>query len=138
MNWFTSLFSSSASAVVESVGKVIDSLVTSDEEKIVLKNQLASEMNKFALEMETKSLEYEQEITKRWVSDGEHVLTRLTRPFIVVWGFALLTIVMLMDGNVGEFKINAAYIPLLETIVTTSVVAYMGARSLDKFTKVGK
>ena len=45
---------------------------------------------------------------------------------------------MLLDGNVGEFTINEAYIPLLETIVVTSVVAYMGGRSVEKVSKVVK
>lgn len=55
-----------------------------------------------------------------------------------MWSFVLLTIVMLLDGNIGEFTINEAYIPLLETIVVTSVVAYMGGRSVEKVTKTVK
>lgn len=135
MNWFTSLFSSGASVVIDSVGKAIDSLVTSDEERIKLKNELEQSMNSFSLQMEAKSIEFEQEITKRWQSDNEHIITRLTRPAIVIWGFVLLTVVMLADGNIGDFKINSAYIPLLETIVTTSVFAYMGSRGLEKSVK---
>ena len=58
MNWLTSLFSSGASVVIDSVGKAIHNLVASDEEKLKLKNELASEMNKFTLDMESKSNEF--------------------------------------------------------------------------------
>jgi hypothetical protein len=45
---------------------------------------------------------------------------------------------MLADGNIGDFHIKQAYIPLLETVVTTVVFAYFGGRSVEKATKVFK
>lgn len=138
MSWISEIFTNSVGTVVDSVGKAVDSLVTSDEERLQLKNALMQ------IEVDAKnktgelSLKIEEEITKRWTSDNDHIVTRLTRPAIVLWGFTLLTIVMLLDGNVGEFTINEAYIPLLETIVVTSVVAYMGGRSVEKVSKVVK
>ena len=44
MSWFTDLFSSGVSEVVDSVGEAIDKLVTSDEEKGLLKIQLEKEL----------------------------------------------------------------------------------------------
>ncbi len=40
MSWFTNIFSSGVSGVIDSVGTAIDKLVTSDEEKMQLKNEL--------------------------------------------------------------------------------------------------
>ena len=138
MSWITEIFSSSVGTVIDSVGKIVDNLHTSDDEKLKAKAELLKLQTEFELKTKEIDLQYEQEVSKRWVSDNEHIVTRLTRPAIVLWSFALLTIVMLLDGNIGEFTINEAYIPLLETIVVTSVVAYMGGRSVEKVTKTVK
>ena len=135
MNWLTSLFSSGASVVIDSVGKAIDNLVTSDEEKLKLKNELASEMNKFTLDMESKSNEFEQEITKRWTSDNEHLVTRLVRPISYVFVLVVFAVILFTDGNIGEFKINESYIPVIETLLATMTVAYFGSRGIEKSIK---
>jgi len=135
MNWLTSLFSSGASVVIDSVGKAIDNLVTSDEEKLKLKNELASEMNKFTLDMESKSNEFEQEITKRWTSDNEHLVTRLVRPISYVFVLVVFAVILFADGNIGEFKINESYIPVIETLLATMTVAYFGSRGIEKSIK---
>lgn len=129
---FGSILAGGIDKVVDSVGNAIDKLVTSDEEKLILKNALAEAKIKAALESENNYLRHEAEITKRWTSDNEHMLTRLVRPFVVAWSYILFTIVMLFDGNVGEFTINPAYIPVLETILITVTVAYFGSRGYEK------
>ena len=138
MSWITEIFTSSVGTVIDSVGKIVDNLHTSDDEKLKAKQELLTIQATMELKAQELELQFEQEVSKRWVSDNEHIVTRLTRPAIVLWGFALLTIVMLLDGNIGDFTINEAYIPLLETIVVTSVVAYMGGRTLDKGMKTFK
>ena len=40
MEFFRNMFTASASAIVDSVGNAIDKLVTSDAEKLQLKNEL--------------------------------------------------------------------------------------------------
>ncbi len=135
MGWISEIFTSSVGTVIDSVGKIVDNIHTSDDEKLRIQAELVKLQSDTQLKAQELELQYEQEVSKRWISDNEHLVTRLTRPAIVLWGFALLTIVMLLDGNIGEFTINEAYIPLLETIVVTSVVAYMGGRSVEKLTK---
>lgn len=138
MSWITEIFTSSVGTVIDSVGKIVDNLHTSDEEKLKAKQELLTIQAGMELKAQELELQYEQEVSKRWVSDNEHIITRLTRPAIVVWSFTLLTIVMLLDGNIGEFNIKNAYIPLLETIVVSSVVAYMGSRGFEKSVKIYK
>lgn len=134
MSWFTDIFSSGAATVIDSMGNAIDKLVTSDEEKIALRNELMKAQLEAKHKADELSLQMEGQITERWKSDNEHWVTRLVRPLIVLWSFALLTVVILFDGNVGDFTVKVAYIPVIEGIVTASVLAYMGVRSLDKYT----
>lgn len=133
MGWFTDIFTGGASQVIDSMGNAIDKLVTSDEEKIALRNELMKAQLEAKHKADELALQMEGQITERWRSDNAHWVTRLVRPLIVLWSFALLTIIVLFDGNVGDFTIKSAYIPMIEGIVTASVLAYMGVRSLDKY-----
>ena len=135
MSWFSSILSGGVEKIVDSVGTAVDSIVTNDEERLILRNELARIQLESKYKQEALEVQFEQEITSRWKSDNEHGLTRLVRPAIVVWSFALLTIVVIADGNLGNFAVRAEYIPLVAQIVVASVVSYMGARSFDKYTK---
>ena len=135
MSWFSTMLSGGVDKIVDSVGNAVDSIVTSDEERLILRNELAKIQLDAKYKQEALEVQFEQEITSRWKSDNEHGLTRLVRPAIVVWSFALLTVVVIADGNIGSFAVRAEYIPLVAQIVVASVVSYMGARSFDKYTK---
>ena len=132
MSIWTEFFTTALGGVVESVGKAADELITSDEERLAMKNALVELHLKYNLEMQDKTVELEKEVTKRWVSDNEHFLTRLVRPAVVAWLFFLFTVVMIFDGNVWEFSVNPSYIPMLETTLQTVIIAYFSGRSIEK------
>ena len=134
MSWVTTLFSGGVDKVVDSVSKGLDNLFTSDEEKLILKNKLQEAMNEYNLEIEQKWIQHEQEITKRWQSDNEHLLTRLVRPLSFAWVVVLFSVVVIGD-NAWGINVKDAYIPVLETLLTTMTVAYFGARTFDKHSK---
>jgi len=133
MNEFLSkLVGSSISDVIRAVGDTLDELFTSDEEREKARTLIKNLEADLKLKMGQMALEYDAEVTKRWLSDNEHPLTRLVRPSIVMWSFGLFSIVILGDGNIGTFKVNPAYIPVLQTILTTVVIAYFGSRGVEK------
>ena len=136
MNIFDKLVGSTIGTVVEKVGEAVDSLVTSDEEKLILKNKLIS----IQLESEAKARkdanEFEGEITKRWLSDNESQITKLVRPLSYIFILTLFGAIVLTDGNIGEFIIHDAYIPVIETLLVTMTVAYFGSRGIEKTTKI--
>jgi hypothetical protein len=135
MSWLSELFTSSAAVLVDSVGKAIDSTFTTDEEKLKLKNELTTIITNHEAVMETKAIEFEQEITKRWTSDNEHLVTRLVRPISYVFVLVVFAVILFTDGNIGEFKINESYIPVIETLLATMTVAYFGSRGIEKSIK---
>jgi hypothetical protein len=135
MSWLSELFTSSAAVLVDSVGKAIDSTFTTDEEKLKLKNELTTIITNHEAVMETKAIEFEQEITKRWTSDNEHTITRLVRPISYTSVLVLFGAIVLADGNIGEFTVNKSYIPVLETLLSTMTIAYFGSRGLEKTVK---
>ena len=131
MSWLSEIFTSSAAVLVDSVGKAIDSTFTTDEEKLKLKNELTTIITNHEAVMETKAIEFEQEITKRWTSDNEHIVTRLVRPISYGWIILLFSVIVIGDNALG-INVKDAYIPVIETLLVTMTVAYFGARSLDK------
>lgn len=136
MSWLSEIFSSSASAIVDSVGNAIDKLVTSDEEKLQLKNELVKIQLEATLKANEQANEAETQITERWKSDNEHIVTRLVRPLSFTWVICLFTVVIIGDTNWG-FTVKDAYIPVMETLLTTMTIAYFGGRTFEKFKKGG-
>ena len=137
MSWLTDIFSSSASAIVDSVGSAVDKLVTSDEEKLQLKNELVKIQLEATLKANEQANEAEAQITERWKSDNEHIITRLVRPFSFGWVIMLFSVVIIGDTNWG-FNVKDAYIPVIETLLVTMTVAYFGGRSFEKVSSVVK
>ena len=133
MGWLTNLFSSGISDVVSSVGNAIDSIVTSDEERLALQNKLIE--IKLEADLKTKEimLKEEQERTKRWESDNKSGwLTRNIRPMVLVYLLFLITLMIFTDGNIGQFKINEAYVPLITALATTAFGGYFVMRGIEK------
>lgn len=131
MGLFSELFSSGVSGVVDSVGKAIDNLVTSDKERL----EIHKELEKIKLDAAAKDKEIEalleKEVTTRWVSDNDHWFTRLVRPLSYSWVVVVFTFIMIGDSNFG-FNIKEAYIPVIETLLITMTVAFFGSRGIEK------
>ena len=134
MSIFTDIFAGGVDKVVDSVADGLDNLFTSDMERLQLRNKLQEEMNKLQVEMEDRWIKHEQEITKRWTSDNEHIITRLVRPASFAWIIVLFSVVMIGD-NAWGINVEPAYIPVLQTLLTTMTIAYFGARTFDKYSK---
>ena len=65
--------------VIDSVGKIIDGVVTNKEEKINAKAKIKEIMNSYKIEIE-------KNITARWEADANgNVLTRSVRPLVLIF-----------------------------------------------------
>jgi hypothetical protein len=158
MSWISELFTNSASALVESIGDAIDKNVTTDEERLKLKNELVSlQMTQLQKAQELEA-DFEKEVSKRWVSDNEHTITRLVRPVSFSIMMFVFIVIVLGDGNfggvpvdvfdangtvvgiksVGGFTVRESYLPILESIMTTMIFAYFGSRGVEKSVKAWK
>ncbi len=138
MNNMLKIFGGGVDKIIDSVGETLDRLITNDEERGVLANELEEIRLAAKQDVGDQVLSLEKEITSRWNTDKEHFVTRAIRPLTVFWVYFIFTVVILFDGNIGEFSINSAYIPLLETILVTVTIAYFGSRGIEKTTKIAK
>jgi hypothetical protein len=135
MGFISEWLGGTLSSVIDSFGKAVDDITTSDEERLLLKAEILKIEMAHRSELLKNEQFYEQQITDRWNTDAEHTITRIIRPLVVMWSFILFTIVILFDGNIGSFSINQSYVPMVESVVTTVIVAYFGGRSIEKASK---
>ena len=138
MGWFQSLISGGVDKVVDSVGTAIDKLVTSDEEKLQLHNELAkikleAELNAQKLELEADA-KVEDEVTKRWQADqgSDDPFAKRVRPFSLVYLLLVVSSLAFLDGNFLAFAVKESYIDLFQTLLMLVFGAYFGGRTLEK------
>lgn len=102
----------------------------------------SGDLNAQELQLALKEMEFDimemQEVTKRAVSDNEHTVTRLVRPITYAAMFVMFLFMVFLDGNIGEFKIQEQYIPVIQSLFSTMTIFYFGSRGAEKITKLIK
>ena len=88
-------------------------------------------------EMENDMIEM-VEVTKRLQVDSEHAITRMIRPVSYAAMFILFMSVVLLDGNLGAFTIDKAYVPVIQSLFGTMTIFYFGSRGIEKVMKTMK
>ena len=106
---------------------IIDELHTSGEEKAAAKQKLQELMV-------SAEQEAQKEVSARWEADmkSDAWLPKNIRPLTLVFLTAVFTLLSLTDGNVGEFVIGEAYIPIYQTLLLCVYSAYFAGRSIEK------
>lgn len=116
--------------IIKQIGVVIDDLVTTDEERLEAKQKIQE-----ILEQADK--EAQEEITARWKYDmqSDSFLSKNIRPMVLIYLTIIFTALCFTDGNIGEFQIAEAYIPIFQTLLVTVYGAYFVGRSWEKSRK---
>lgn len=130
-----SFFTGGVAEVADSVGEGLDNLFTSDEERITANRVLQEVKNKAKEKKDEFAILFEKEVTARWLSDKDGIITRNVRPLSYAYVLFIFGVIVLADGNVGEFKVNALYIPVIETLLGIMTISYFGSRGLEKIAK---
>lgn len=106
---------------------IIDELHTSGEEKMAAKQKLQELLV-------SAEQEAQKEVSARWEADmkSDAWLPKNIRPLTLVFLTAVFTLLSLTDGNVGEFVIGEAYIPIYQTLLLCVYSAYFAGRSIEK------
>ena len=118
---------------IKDVGAIIDNLHTSKKEKAEAKQALE--------EVFIKAEQAAQaEVSARWEADMKHGswLSKNIRPITLIFLTCVFVILSVFDGNLGEFTIGAAYVPVYQTLLMTVYAAYFAGRSIEKVRKVTK
>jgi hypothetical protein len=119
--------------IVKDIGGVLDNLHTSGEEKAEAERKIKS----ILVQAEQAA---QQQVSARWEADMKHGswLSKNIRPITLIFLTICFVILSVFDGNMGEFTIGAAYVPVYQTLLMTVYAAYFAGRSIEKVKKVTK
>lgn len=133
-----SFFAAPFNKIIDSVGDAIDKNVTSEEERLKLKNEMLAIKATTDLELQKLELQYEQELSKRHEMDmkSDDKWSKRIRPMSLAYLLLVVTILALSDGNISwneyEFVIRENYIDLFQTLLIVAFGFYFGSRGFEK------
>ena len=127
MGILNKIFSAGASSLVESVGGVVDNLVTSDEERKEAKRKL----KELILNHEAKM---EKNITDRWSADmnSDSWLSKNVRPLVLIFLVVCTMLMIFIDAGTISFTVEEKWTDLLQLVLITVIGAYFGGRTMEK------
>ncbi len=117
--------------LIKDVGKIIDNLTTTDEERLAAKQKIEE-----LLEQADKDAQ--DQVTARWESDmnSDSFLSKNIRPMVLIYLTFIFTVLSFFDGNVGVFKVSEEYIPIFQSLLITVYGAYFVGRTWEKSKKI--
>ena len=130
MGVLNKIFSGGASKLVESVGGVLDNVITTDEEKLEAKRKLKEVILSHEAEME-------RIITDRWQADmnSDSWLSKNVRPMVLIFLVVSTVLMIFIDAGAINFTVEEKWTDLLQLVLITVIGAYFGGRSFEKTKK---
>ena len=130
MGVLNKLFSGGASKLVESVGGVLDNVITTKDEKLEAKRKLKELIMSHEAEME-------KNITDRWSADmnSDSWLSKNVRPLVLIFLVVCTVLMIFIDAGTIEFTVEEKWTDLLQLVLITVIGAYFGGRSFEKTKK---
>ena len=124
------LISGGASKLVDSVGSVLDNVITTDEEKLEAKRKL----KQLILSHEA---ELQKNVTDRWKADmnSDSWLSKNVRPLVLIFLVVSTVLMIFIDAGAISFTVEEKWTDLLQLVLITVIGAYFGGRSLEKRNK---
>ena len=124
------IFSSAGGELVESVGGVLDELITSKDEKLEAKRKLKELILKHEAEMD-------KQITERWNADmqSDSWLSKNVRPMVLIFLIVCTMLLIFIDAGAISFTVEEKWTDLLQLVLITVIGAYFGGRSVEKVKK---
>jgi len=116
--------------LIKDVGKVIDDLTTTDEERLAAKHKIEELLEKADQDAQTQ-------VTERWKLDmqSDSFLSKNIRPLVLIYLTVIFTALAFFDGNIGGFKVAEEYIPIFQSLLITVYGAYFVGRTWEKSKK---
>ena len=130
MGVLNKLFSGGASKLVESVGGVLDNVITTKDEKLEAKRKLKELILSHEAEME-------KNITDRWTADmnSDSWLSKNVRPLVLIFLIVCTMLMIFIDAGSIKFTVEEKWTDLLQLVLITVIGAYFGGRSIEKVRK---
>jgi len=127
MTIWSKLFSKAGSGLVDSVGTVLDDLITSKDEKLAAELKIKELVARYEADVE-------RNITDRWQSDmkSDSWLSKHVRPMMLVFLVVCTVLMIFIDSGNINFIVKPQWVDLLQLVLITVIGAYYGGRTREK------
>jgi len=127
------IFGNAGGSVIEKLSGVADKFITTGDEK----RAFQKDMEQIFLDAEAAM---QQNVTDRWKADLEHgnFLTRSVRPLVLIFLIISTVMMVFIDSGSITFNVEQKWTDLLQLVLMTTIGAYFGGRSVEKFNQFKK
>ena len=127
------LFGNAGGGIVDKISGVVDRFVRTKDEKAEFEKQ----MTEILIDAEAAM---QKNVTERWKADLEHGnwLTRSVRPLILIFLVVSTVLMVFIDAGSLTFEVEEKWTDLLQLVLMTTIGAYFGGRSVEKYNKIKK
>ena len=127
------LFGKASGGIIKSLSGVADKFITTGDEK----RAFQKDMEQIFLDAEAAM---QKNVTDRWKADLEHgnFLTRSVRPLVLIFLILSTVIMVFIDSGSIDFNVEQKWTDLLQLVLMTTIGAYFGGRSVEKFNQIKK
>ena len=124
------IFGEAGGSVVDKLAGVADKFIRTKDEKA----EFEKEMTQILIEAESAM---QKNVTERWKADLEHGnwLTRSVRPLVLIFLIVATVLMVFIDSGSITFNVEQKWTDLLQLVLMTTIGAYFGGRSVEKFKK---
>ena len=124
------IFGDAGGNVVDKLAGVADRFIRTKDEKAEFEKQ----MTQIFIEAESQM---QKNVTERWKADLEHGnwLTRSVRPLVLIFLIVATVLMVFIDSGSLQFEVEEKWTDLLQLVLMTTIGAYFGGRSVEKFNK---
>ena len=125
------LFGKAGGSVVDKLAGVADRFIRTKDEKA----EFEKEMTQILIDAEAAM---QKNVTERWQADLQHGnwLTRSVRPLVLVFLIVCTVIMVFIDSGSLTFQVEDKWVDLLQLVLMTTIGAYFGGRSVEKYNKI--
>ena len=127
------LFGKAGGGIVDKLAGVADRFIRTKDEKAEFEKQMTT----IFIEAEAAM---QKNVTERWKADLEHGnwLTRSVRPLVLVFLIVSTVLMVFIDSGSINFNVEDKWTDLLQLVLMTTIGAYFGGRSVEKFNQFKK
>ena len=127
------LFGNAGGGIVDKISGVVDKFVRTKDEKAEFEKQ----MTEILIEAEAAM---QKNVTERWKADLEHGnwLTRSVRPLVLIFLIVATVLMVFIDSGSINFNVEDKWTDLLQLVLMTTIGAYFGGRSVEKYRQIKK
>ena len=125
------ILGNTGTGIAEKISGIVDKFVRTNDEKA----QFQKEMTEILIEAEAAM---QKNVTERWKADLEHGnwWTRSVRPLVLVFLIFSTVLMVFIDSGSINFNVDEKWTDLLQLVLMTTIGAYFGGRSVEKFNKI--